>query len=306
MTATLTVRPSKAEVRPHLPAVRVRPAPPLEPPFDDERGPAAWERLPMPLSVRAPELPFELPARVRARAPRPGRSQRPQAGPLGPDRTASHPVSRAAAGRAPAGLAPDGRASVGLAPEGRTPLADPATPGSGPATVARSSLLVGPGRAGRPGPELATLGAAVAAVAVPVPSTLDARRATRRFLSACLEVIGGYRPLSHLRPLCRPDRYALVAERLGGRKGTGQRNLGGVRPQAVGGRMPSGSPPRAGRGNSAGPGDRVGVLRVQVGEPRQGVAEVAVVLIRRERVWAMAFRLEESDGRWLCTHLEVL
>ena len=282
MTAALTIRPAKAEVRTHRPAVRVRPVPPLEPPFDDEWGPDDG-RPSTPLSVRAPELPLDLPARARGRAPRPSPGAVSAGNP-----TANAPTASALSGNAAVASGAPGRVDSDRARA--TPA--PALVAASPATHARLRL---------------TAPASLAPdAAEPAPSTLDARRATRRFLAACLEVIGGYRPVSHLRPLCQPDRYPLVAERLGGRRGNGQRNLGGARPQAIGGRTPSGSPPRAARGNSAAPGDRVGVLRVQLGEPQAGVAEVAVVLTRRERVWAMAFRLEERDGRWLCTHLEVL
>jgi len=298
MPATLAIRPAKGEVRPHRPAVRVRPVPPLEPPFDDERDPATVERAPVPLSVRAPELPLDLPARARARAPRPSAGTAP---------AGAAPAVNVPAGNLSAGDVRAARAAVAVAPgrvdSERAPATlSPALVTSSPATHARLALAAPASLA----PNAAGPTATESTGAGPAPSTLDARRATRRFLSACLEVVGGYRPVGHLRPLCRADCYPLVAERLGGRRGNGQRNLGGARPQAIGGRTPSGSPPRAARGNSAAPGDRVGVLRVQVGEPREGVAEVAVVLTRRERVWAMAFRLEEHDGRWLCTHLEVL
>jgi len=296
MTAALTIRPAKAEVRTHRPAVRVRPVPPLEPPFDDEWGPNDGKRPSTPLSVRAPELPLDLPARARGRAPRPS---------SGAVLAGTAPTGTAATDTGRTGTRPSGRSAVAVASgaPGRvdTDRANAAPTAATPAPAMITSSSAAHARLGLTAPASFARDADG-----PAPSTLDARRATRRFLAACLEVIGGYRPVSHLRPLCQPDRYPLVAERLGGRRGNGQRNLGGARPQAIGGRTPSGSPPRAARGNSAAPGDRVGVLRVQVGEPRAGVAEVAVVLTRRERVWAMAFRLEERDGRWLCTHLEVL
>ena len=37
-----------------------------------------------------------------------------------------------------------------------------------------------------------------------------------------------------------------------------------------------------------------------------GVAEIAVVMARKDKVWAMAVRMELARGRWLCTHLEVV
>jgi hypothetical protein len=45
---------------------------------------------------------------------------------------------------------------------------------------------------------------------------------------------------------------------------------------------------------------------VQICEAVEDVAEVAVVLARREQVWAMALRLERVRERWLCTHLEMV
>jgi hypothetical protein len=45
---------------------------------------------------------------------------------------------------------------------------------------------------------------------------------------------------------------------------------------------------------------------VQICDVGDGVAEIAVVMARRDKVWAMALRMELSRGRWQCTHLEVL
>lgn len=139
-----------------------------------------------------------------------------------------------------------------------------------------------------------------------------ARIATRRFLATCLEVIGGFRPLSQLRPLCLPDRFPDIAERLAERPGAGPTGRSrGLAHLAAAARTPlvqraSGAPPRAGRANQTSPGDRVSVRRVQLCEASDGVAEVAVVLTRRDEVWAMALRLECRRGSWLCTDLLVL
>jgi len=48
------------------------------------------------------------------------------------------------------------------------------------------------------------------------------------------------------------------------------------------------------------------VRRVQVCDVLNGVAEIAVVMSRREKVWALALRMELVGGRWLCCHLEVV
>jgi hypothetical protein len=155
--------------------------------------------------------------------------------------------------------------------------------------------------------------------AVPVdvePS--PARLATRRFLATCVEVIGGFRPTAQLRPLCFPEQFAEITDRLRAHPATGPgwRSRGLAYAAASSG--PSGArgsmaarggpaaPPRGGRANQTGPGDRVVVRRVQICEATDGVAEIAVVLARRDRVWAMAMRMERRRGRWLCTHLEVV
>ncbi len=136
------------------------------------------------------------------------------------------------------------------------------------------------------------------------------RIAIRHFLATCVEIIGGFRPTSQLRPFCLPERFDDIAGRLMGRvigvpsRSRGTASAPGARPPLVG--RPSGGPPRVGRAHQTGPGDRVAIRRVQVCEAVDGVAEVAVVLARRDKVWALALRLESHRGRWLCTHLEVI
>jgi hypothetical protein len=136
-----------------------------------------------------------------------------------------------------------------------------------------------------------------------------ARLATRRFLGTFLEVLGGFRPVTHLRPLCRPERFIDIADRLAAHPATGpawRRQAAQLAARTpVTGRV-TGGPPRAGRTNQTAPLDRVSVRRVQVCEAIDNVAEVAVVLARRDQVWAVALRLECHRGRWLCAHLDVL
>jgi hypothetical protein len=74
----------------------------------------------------------------------------------------------------------------------------------------------------------------------------------------------------------------------------------------IAGRSRTGGPPRSGRADQTSPGDRISIRKIQICEPFEGVAEVAVVLTRQERVWAMALRLEEREGRWVCAALDVL
>lgn len=178
MTVTL-VRPAKVRGFGAAPVVRVRPAPILDPPYDDE-----------------PERPFA--------APPPG-AERPAAGPPAP------------------------------APER----------GSG-----------------------------------------EAHRVVRRYLELCLEVLGGFRPLSHLRTLTEPARFDEVAGQLGrlGRSALTRPGTGLVRASA----------------------DRPRLRHLRVCEIRDGVVEAAAVLGRGEQVRALTLRLEQRAGTWLCTHFEVL
>jgi hypothetical protein len=124
--------------------------------------------------------------------------------------------------------------------------------------------------------------------------------AAHRFLAACVEVLGGYRPPAHLRGLCAPEEFAAITLQLTGRHGA---QLAGRSPLTP--RPATGAPPLSPRAGQVGPGS-LAVRRVVVCEPRPGVAEVAVVLTRRDRSWAMALRLELRGQRWCCTHLRVI
>jgi hypothetical protein len=105
----------------------------------------------------------------------------------------------------------------------------------------------------------------------PPGPTSEARRAARRFMAICVEVLDGYRPPGHLRPLTSPAEFAKVTEEIA----------------------------RAVRRGAAPPRLRLRELRVC--EPRPGIAEIAAVLGRGPCVWAMAVRLEHRHARWLCT-----
>lgn len=50
---------------------------------------------------------------------------------------------------------------------------------------------------------------------------------------------------------------------------------------------------------------RASVRCVRVCSPAEGVVEASAVVIRHERVTAMALRLEDDGGRWRCTALQV-
>ena len=50
----------------------------------------------------------------------------------------------------------------------------------------------------------------------------------------------------------------------------------------------------------------VRLRRLRVCEPRPAAVEVAAVVTAGGRTWAMALRLEQRRGSWLCTALQVI
>jgi hypothetical protein len=130
----------------------------------------------------------------------------------------------------------------------------------------------------------------------PMPGTTagasgDAKLAVRRFVHMCVEVLNGYRPAAHLRRLALPKEAA------------------GVVAQAVAGMGRVAELRRATRAaehrRDRRPGP-VGVIRLQLCEPRPGAVEAAVVLITGERTWAMALRLELHQQTWCATTLRLV
>lgn len=250
-------------------SVRVTPVPRLEPPTDDERATYGLPTVP----VAAPLLPLQLPG---SGVPRP----RP------PRRSASSALGRAA--RSAVAVA------VAVAEVRGSDLVPLRMGGETREHLAPTSMAVVAGR-----PSLSDAGDAS-----------GSRAATRRFIAICVEVIGGFRPVGQLRPYCMPEHFAEISERLTGPPVTGPagRSRGAA---SFPGRTPvvgraTGGPPRGGRAERTGPVDRVMVRHVQICEVGDSVVEVAVVLARREQIWAMALRLEVHRGRWLCRCVEVL
>jgi hypothetical protein len=144
-------------------------------------------------------------------------------------------------------------------------------------------------------PERSTVGA-------PTPtSASELRRVARRLLGICVEVLAGFRPLAQLRPYCAPERFDAIANRLLRPVGAG-RGHGATRSSIIAQRL------GAGPGRPAAPArdERIVVRRVQICDVVEGVGEIAVVLARRNKVWAMTMRMERTRGRWQCMHLEVL
>ena len=110
----------------------------------------------------------------------------------------------------------------------------------------------------------------------------EAKQAARRFLAFCLEVLNGYRPLAQIRPLVSPAELDAVLAQLA----TGVERLARSR--------------RSGKWTPA-------QLRlVRLCEPRPGALEAAAVLGDAGRTWALAFRLERRQGRWVGTAVRVL
>ena len=132
------------------------------------------------------------------------------------------------------------------------------------------------------------------------PQARELRLAARRLLAACVEVLGGFRPVGQLRPYCAPERFESIVHRLL-RPGMGMgRGHAANRSSVVA------TAPGPGRPSRVPSGERVTVRHVQLCDVLDGVAEIAVVMSRREKVWAMALRMERTRGRWQCSHLEVI
>jgi hypothetical protein len=137
------------------------------------------------------------------------------------------------------------------------------------------------------GPEPAAAGSGAPAPSSQPPG--EAHRVVRRYVDLCLEVLGGFRPLAHLRPLTEAARFDEVAGQLA--------RLGRLGGSAV---------TRPGTGLVRVAADRPRLRQLRVCEVRDGVVEAAAVLARGEQIRALTLRLEQRSGTWLCTHLEVL
>ena len=99
-----------------------------------------------------------------------------------------------------------------------------------------------------------------------------------RFAQAVVEVVGGQRPVSQLRPLDRARRATATSS--------------AARTSSVA--------PRAGAGRSV----RPQVRSVHVCRPTATSAEVSVHVRHGDRSRALAMRLERRGDRWPCTVLE--
>jgi len=114
-------------------------------------------------------------------------------------------------------------------------------------------------------------------------ATPEATQAARRFLATCLEIVNGYRPAGHIRPLASPTDVAGIVEQLGSAA------------TRISGRRRPGQPVRT-----------VRLQRLRVCEPRPGVAEAAAAVGVAGRTWAVAFRIERRRGSWIGVSVAVL
>ncbi|MFY1690245.1 Rv3235 family protein [Plantactinospora sp. WMMB782] len=160
--------------------------------------------------------------------------------------------------------------------------------------MARLPAAATSGAAARPAPRSSPAGAqpdrrtvrapgvALAADAV-AGATPEAKRAAKRFLDTCLEIVNGYRPAGHVRALASPpDAAGMVAQ------------LASATSRVSGRRRP-GQPVRT-----------VQLRRLRVCEPRPGVVEAAAAVGVAGRTWAMAFRIERRRGSWVGTSVALL
>lgn len=167
-----------------------------------------------------------------------------------------------------------------LALEWQTPRPRTAPP---PPRPEMAAALRGEGFAPPPGP-------AQPAPRVPTGASGDAKLAVRRFVHMCVEVLNGYRPAAHLRRLALPkEAPGVVAQAVAG---TGR--VAELR-----------SASRLGHRRDRRPSP-VGVIRLQLCEPRPGAVEAAVLLVTGERTWAMALRLELHQESWCATTLRLI
>ncbi|WP_422771503.1 Rv3235 family protein [Plantactinospora sp. WMMC1484] len=185
-----------ARTRPPVrPTVRLRPAPPLDPPFDDEHAAAAWFDL-APRSGAAPPAPERFRSSGAAEGPALSPAVRVSPAGTAPSSPAARRGGRGTARRGGPATAPTG------APAGTRAGAPTTTPPSAPGQAPAGALA---------------------------GATPEARQAAKRFLDTCLEIVNGYRPAGHVRALASPaDAAGMVAQlssaasRVSGRRRPGQ------------------------------------------------------------------------------------
>ena len=228
---TIEVMPSTRRPARSRPAIRVRPVPRCDPPYDDEADGAFWG-LTLPPATD---------------------SSRPAPAALAPTALMAGPTALMAA-----------------------PMAFPA---------AATALMERPREAAGPPPVVAG------------PSA-EARQAVRRFVAVLVEVLNGYRPPAHLRPLCRPVEAAEIITHTRAaihRIAEARRALTAA--SRTGPRPTHPAPHRAADRHGRRP-DPAAVLRLRLCEPRPGSVEATVLLVTAARTWALALRLDGGPDTW--------
>ncbi|MFI5836050.1 Rv3235 family protein [Micromonospora sp. NPDC051300] len=268
------------------PPVRLRPAPPLDPPCTDDDP--IWSHGQLALDLIEP----------RHRDPNrpPGRAADH---PLGrPRPPASGPSADRIAGFGPAG---GGTAIRGTTVDGTTGLSTTGGGGGvGGVPTGGGGLASGSTRGGDLGSGAAGGGGAIGGggfgsgasggQAPDGPPTLvlataspEAARAAHRFVRTFLEIVNGFRPPGQLRPLCVPETAAQVSAEFT----RAARRVTPVRRRAA---RPA-----------------LHLRRLRVCEPRAGAVEATAVFTGAGGTsWAIAVRLEHRRGTWLCLVLTVL
>lgn len=264
------------------PPVRLRPAPPLDPPCTDED--TVWSALGQ-LALDLADTRRRDPARPAGRAPDPPAWPRWSSSLDRPPALAPSPPSRAAPAPAsgtpgPAHTAP-GPGNPAPDPGGPTPGPAGAMPGSGGSTPGPTRSTPGPGgSAPGYGGQTFDSGTPTSALASATP---EGARAAHRFVRTFLEIVNGFRPPGQIRPLCLPEAAGPVAAELtrAARRVTPVRRRT-ARPALL-------------------------LRRLRVCEPRAGAVEATAVFVGAVGTsWAVALRLERRRGTWLCLVLDVL
>lgn len=283
------------------PPIRLRRAPQYEPPFDDERDPEAWES--------AHQLALVWPARAEPEEPRPredvARAQRRETAKSAsgqPTRRSDQAPEPGQAGPAASPGLPTSAGTPGTTADAATATGPPVTTlravtgTSAPGTAPNAETAVGTsGAVGGAGPDTAGVGPPVGAspgVSAPAGASRDAKLAVRRFVSACVEVLNGYRPAAHLRRLALPAEAArVVAQSVAGAHRVAE--------------LRRGDPRRPAHRSRVRPAP-VAVIHLWLCEPRPGAVEASVVLVTGDRTWALALRLELHHESWLATALRLI
>ncbi|MFD6608794.1 Rv3235 family protein [Micromonospora chalcea] len=262
------------------PPVRLRPAPPLDPPCTDEDP--VWSPLgQLALDLADPRRrdPARAAARPAGRAPDPPPAWPRWSSSLDRPPTLAPPPDGLAAPPPAADTSGPVRTTPG--PTGATPGPSGTTPGPGGPTPGAGGAMPGSGGAtpgcGSPTFDTGTPTSALAS------ATPEGARAAHRFVRTFLEIVNGFRPPGQLRPLCLPETVAPVTAELtrAARRVTPVRRRT-ARPALL-------------------------LRRLRVCEPRAGAVEATAVFVGAAGTsWAVALRLERRRGTWLCLVLDVL